>query len=143
VLKPTEKRIEFMKEKDNVIYSLPYYLASDTIQRMVLHHTAMITNHNAAILLEEPESHAFPFYTKILAETISRNIKNQFFLTTHNPYFLLTLIEKTPVTDLAVFLVEMKDYQTKAILLTERDLQEFLDKDIDIFFNLGSFSKLF
>lgn len=33
----------------------------------------------------------------------SNQERNQFFLTTHNPYFLSALIEKTAAADLAVF----------------------------------------
>ncbi len=136
VLKPPEQKIEFLKEKDNVIYSFPYYLSSDTIQHIVLYQTALLSNTNAVIFFEEPEAHSFPFYTKQFAESISRTTNNQFFISTHNPYFLLTLIEKTPIEELAVFLVKMAQDETQIKSISEKMLQKALDYDIDVFFNL-------
>jgi len=139
VLKPHEGRIEFQKEVEGVVYAFPYHLASDTLQRTVLYGVAVETNRGSVLLMEEPEAHAFPFYTKYLAERIARDTSNQYFLSTHNPYFLLTLVEKTPRSDLTVFWTDWKDYQTRVRPLKESELQEVLELDIDVFFNLDRF----
>ena len=87
--------------------------------------------------MEEPEAHAFPFYTKYSAELIALDDSNLYFITTHNPYFLLTLIEKTPKKDLAVYNTYYDGYQTKAKKLSEKKLQEVLD--LGHIFQLGRF----
>ncbi|MHA1431833.1 MAG: hypothetical protein ACTSRV_15795 [Candidatus Freyarchaeota archaeon] len=48
------------------------------------------------LVFEEPEAHAFPYYTKFLAEKIALDTSNQYFISTHNPYFLLSILEKAP-----------------------------------------------
>lgn len=52
------------------------------------------------LVLDEPEANTFPKFTKILAERIAGDDrKNQFFITTHNPYLLHSLIKKTSSDD--------------------------------------------
>jgi hypothetical protein len=46
------------------------------------------------MVLEEPETHAFPKHTKYLGELVALDKSNQYFISTHNPYFLLAVIEK-------------------------------------------------
>ena len=82
-------------ETEDILITYPYRTISDTFQRLIFYLSAILTNKNSIIAMEEPEAHAFPYYTKYLAELIALNEnKNQYFITTHNPYFLLTLIEK-------------------------------------------------
>lgn len=139
VLKPQERKIEIQKEIDEVIISHPYALTSDTIQRIIFHLVAIETNSDSIIVFEEPETHSFPFYTKILAERIALNKKNQFFISTHNPYFLLSLLEKSNKDDIAVFITALENYKTVAHVLSENDIQEILDSDIDPFLNIERF----
>ena len=98
IFKPHEKRIEVgMEPKEDVVISFPYFLVSDTLQRIVFHLTAIHSNKNSILAFEEPEAHAFPHYTKYLAERVALDKnENQYFISTHNPYFLLSILEKTP-----------------------------------------------
>lgn len=138
-IKPRENKLEIQRElEEGVIVSFPYTLVSDTIQRVIFYSAAVLTNKNSVIAMEEPEAHAFPYYTKYLAELIAMD-ENQYFITTHNPYFLLSLIEKTPKSDIAIFLTYYKDYQTKVKRLSEKELQEILDTGMDVFFNMQRF----
>lgn len=139
VLKPQERKIETQKEIEDVIISYPYSLVSDTLQRIIFHLLAIETNKDSNIIFEEPEAHAFPYYTKLLAETIAKDETNQYFISTHNPYFLLSLIEKSPKDDIRIFITYFRDYQTKVKTLSQVELSEALDLDMDIFFNLDRF----
>jgi len=140
VLKPQENKIEVQKEiEDNVIISYPYSLVSDTLQRVVFHLVAVETNKNSIIIFEEPEAHAFPYYTKFLAERIAFDETNQYFISTHNPYFLLSILEKTSVKNMGIFITYFEDYQTKVKSLKEEELSDILDLDASIFFNLDKF----
>jgi hypothetical protein len=139
VLKPQEFKIEVQKEVEDVIIGHPYSLVSDTLRRIVFHLMAVETNNDAIIIFEEPEAHAFPFYTKFLAERIALDKTNQYFISTHNPYFLFSLLEKTPETEVAIFITYLEEYQTKVKPLAGDDLREILDLDYSVFFNLDRF----
>ena len=89
--------------------------------------------------MEEPEVHAFPPFTKQLADRITISAENQFFISTHSPYLLNTLIENLSDDELSVFLVYYEDFQTKVHRMTAEDLKEVLDFSIDVFFNLDKF----
>lgn len=140
VLRPQENRIEVQKQLDDIIISYPYSLVSETLQRIVFYLTAIESNRDSILIFEEPESHAFPYYTKFLAEIIaSDKNKNQYFISTHNPYFLLSVLEKSPKDEIGIFVTYYKEYQTKVKLLSEKELQEVLDMGIDLFFNIDRF----
>lgn len=137
-LRPQENKIEVLKRLEGITVSYPYSLSSDTLQRIIFHLFAVLTNKDSVITFEEPESHAFPYYTKYFAETIALEERNnQFFISTHNPYFLLPLLEKSPKEDVAVTIAYYEDYQTKVKPLNDKEIQEITD--IDIFSNLDRF----
>jgi AAA15 family ATPase/GTPase len=140
VLKPQENKIEVQKEIEDIIISYPYSLVSDTLQRIIFHLVAIETNKDSVIVFEEPEAHAFPYYTKFLAERIALDKNNnQYFITTHNPYLLLSILEKTHKDDIAIFITFFEDYQTKVKPLSEKGKKEILDAEIDVFFNIERF----
>jgi len=137
VVEPVEKVLKVQKELEDIVISLPYSLTSETLQRLVFYITAIYSNRKSILAFEEPEAHAFPYYTKYLAEmmALDRN-ENQYMVSTHNPYFLLSLIEKTPKEDLAVFCTYVKNFQTKLKALTEKDIEDVSKSGIDLFFNI-------
>lgn len=136
-LKPTENDLSVSKFKDQEIYSYPYFSISETLQRVIFYNLAIMSNEESTLLFDEPESNTFPFYTKYLAERIALDETNQFFITTHNPYLLLSLIEKTPMNQLNVCIVTMKDYQTEVKQLNENQISKVLDLNSDVFFNFN------
>ena len=136
VLKPVEKRLEVEKEYEDVVISYPYSLLSDTLQRLIFHLVAVESNEGSVIAFEEPEAHSFPYYTKFLAERIARDAKNQYFISTHNPYLLLPILEKAPSRDVAVFVTYYRDHQTKVKELSEEEKEEILGLELDVFFNI-------
>jgi len=140
VFRPHEGKIEILKEIEDVYFSLPYSLASETLQRLVFYLAAIYSNTKSILTFEEPEAHAFPFYTKYLAERIAmeRN-ENQYFIATHNPYFLTSILQKTPSEQVAIFVTDFKHYETKVKPLTKRQKEEVLEMEEDVFFNLDKF----
>jgi len=135
-LKPTENELLITKDVNDELYSYPWMSVSETLRRVVFYMAVLETNHDASLLLDEPESNTFPFYTKYLAERIALDETNQFFLTTHNPYFLSSIVEKTPAKDLQVFVTTMDKFETRVKPLAEKRLPELLELDSDAFFNL-------
>jgi len=140
VFKPPEGRIEVQKDLEDIIVSIPYALSSETLQRIAFYLAAIYSNKDSVISFEEPEAHAFPYYTKYLAEKIALDkTNNQYFIATHNPYFLISLIEKTPKDEIATFVTYFKDYQTKTKALSENDIERALGMGSDLFFNINQF----
>jgi predicted ATPase len=138
MLKVQDHEIEMAKDTGELLFSYPYVTISDTLKRMIFYVTAIKSNKDSTIIFEEPESNSFPFYTKDLAEKIGQDPgNNQYFLSTHNPYFLEPLVEKTPSDDMAVFLVHFKDYETRVKNLGDDNLSELLE--MDPFLNLDRF----
>lgn len=129
VMKPHEKAFEMQKHQDGVVTAYPYAMSSDTLQRMLFYHAAMESNKNAVLIFEEPEAHAFPYYTKHLGESIALGDSNQYFIATHNPYLLSAIVEKAPRSDVAVFATYYRDFETQARLLTDEELSRLLDAD--------------
>jgi AAA15 family ATPase/GTPase len=141
MIKPTENDFSMAKDVNDELYSYPYPAISETLQRIVFYSLAIETNKGATIVLDEPESNTFPMYTKQLAEMIALDSNNQYFIATHNPYLLDSLVSKTPKKDLAVFLTTMKGYQTIAIEISNANLSKLLDKGVDFYFNLDKLVK--
>jgi predicted ATPase len=137
VLKPQERTFEIQKQVDDLVFSYPYILTSDTLQRIIFYMIAMESNKNSTLVFEEPESHSFPYYTKYLGERIAFDETNQYFIATHNPYLLLSILEKAHKNSVNVFVTYFRDYQTKVISLTDEQMSELMD--YDPFFNLDSF----
>jgi AAA15 family ATPase/GTPase len=128
-LKPAENDINMSKLVDEEIYSYPYYTISETMQRVVFYMLAMKTN----------KSNTFPFYTKFLAESIALDDTNQFFITTHNPYLLGSLIQKSKLKDINIVVVRMKDYKTEAFQIKSEKIKDMLSEGGDVFFDLSKF----
>lgn len=139
MLKSRERAFSIVKQIDNKLISYPYSSTSDTLQRIIFFTIAMESNHNSTLIFEEPESFAFPYYTKYLGERIAFDESNQYFISTHNPYLLLAILEKTSKDSVNVFITYLKDYETKVKALTDEEIPVLMYEDTDPFFNLGYF----
>ena len=103
---------------------------------MIFFTLAIETNSNRVLVFDEPEAHSFPPYTKTLAERIALDDHgNQFFLTTHSPYMLDSLLSKTPASDLNVVLCRMENFETKAYPLNQEQIDQIKEWSMDAFFN--------
>ena len=140
VLEEAESKIKILKKTATKPILHPYASLSDTFQRIIFYLCAIKSNKNSILIFEEPEAHSFPYYTKILAETVVLdNSNNQYFISTHNPYFVLSILEKTPIEQLAVFITYLENFQTKINELSEEQKEEILEGKVDVFFNIERF----
>jgi len=128
-----EGKLEIAKLTDGVVISHPYILLSETLRRIIFHLSAVETNKGSIIVFEEPEAHAFPYYTKYISEVIAHDNENQYFISTHNPYFLIPLLEKSE-EDVHVFVTYMENYETKVKQLSRDKITEIVEEEKDIFF---------
>jgi AAA15 family ATPase/GTPase len=131
-------RLSEVRRDEILDYNLE--LLSDSLKRLFFYGAILITSQGAALVLDEPDVYAFPPYPKTLGEMIAGDSSNQFFLTTHNPYFLTGIIEKTPAEDLALF-VCYRDSEggTKSKLLTYEEIEQVIEQGASVFFNLDVF----
>jgi AAA15 family ATPase/GTPase len=136
-MKPQESVFELQKQTGDLVFSFPYALTSDTLQRIIFYTVAIASNEDSVLVFEEPESNAFPYYTKYLRERIAVDKTNQFFIATHNPYLLSAVIEKARKEDVQVLVTYFKDFQTRVKPLTPDQVVELMEADP--FFNLDRF----
>jgi predicted ATPase len=132
-------RLSEIRQDEILDYNLD--LLSDSMKRFFFYAAILQTSHESALVFDEPDVYAFPPYPKKLGEMIAADETNQFFLTTHNPYLLTALAEKTPSDQLAVF-VAFRDEEhgaTAATRLSSRQVSELVELGAAIFFNLSDF----
>jgi AAA15 family ATPase/GTPase len=133
------RKFEIEKKVDAYVYRYPYSSIADTFQRLVFYYAVIDSNKGSILILEEPEVHSFPPYTKQLADRIIASKGNQFFLTTHSPYMLQNLVSDLDFQELGVYITYYENYQTKIKALSQADLKRVLDFGIDLYFNLDQF----
>jgi hypothetical protein len=130
VVKPHEHTLEAQKPSEGIVVSFPYSIVSETLQRMVFYSVAIESSRDATLVFEEPEAHAFPYYTKQFGERVALDERgNQFFIATHNPYLLTAVMEKAPAHEVAVFATSYHDYETRVKRLSEGELERLFEQD--------------
>jgi hypothetical protein len=136
-----ESKFEIEKKVDG--YVNKYHLSSvaDTFLRLIFYFAAIDSNKDSILILEEPEVHSFPPYTKQLSDRIIDSKENQFFITTHSPYLLQNLISNLDSSELNVFITYFENYQTKIKKLSDKELKQASDFSVDLFYNLSNFVK--
>lgn len=138
-LRRNENKIELAKDVKGLLISHSLTVVAETFIQLMKILSAVKTNMNSTLIFEEPETHLFPYYSKLLAESITQDKKNnQFFISTHNPYFLNSLIEKTSPENLNVSIVYFRKHKTQIKTLSKNELREILSHD-DVFLNLDSY----
>lgn len=139
MLREIDEKIEFLRDAKGKLITIPFSLIAETFQQLFLIIAAIETNEDSIIVIEEPETHVFPKYTKKIAEMIAKNEKsNQFFISTHNPYFLISLIEKAKEKDVSIFAVEFVNNETQVKKLDNTDIKLLLEGE-DPFFNIRKY----
>jgi len=127
---------------DETIYLIPFYQMADTLQRLIFHKAAIMSNEDTVLLFEEPEAHMFPPYIrKFTGDVIfDKGRGNQFFISTHSPFVVNDFLEDAR-EELSVFLVGLKDGETIIKRLSDEELAEVYEYGVDLFFNLESYLK--
>ena len=141
IIKSPENILEIHIKDGMIANSIPMNLIADTLQRIIFYLTAIKSNSGSVILFEEPETHSFPPYTNMLADRIAKSNTNQFFITTHSPYLLNTLLDETPKDEIGVFITGYENHKTTLRQLTEEELTHALDYGIDLFYNYEKYLK--
>ncbi len=139
-IEKSELRLQKYTSEDTIL-SIPYELVADTIQRILFYSAAILSNENSILLFEEPEAHLFPPYIKRMIANISNDERgNQYFINTHSPYVLETLIEDKEIRDqLSIYIVYHKGGESKIKRVDDKQLIRIAQYGNDLFFNLENF----
>lgn len=132
------REIKAMKENGLDVFLVPFSSLADSLQRLIFYKAAIESNRNKVLCFEEPEAHTFPPYISNVVNDIITSQSNQFFITTHSPYVMSSLLESAGV-DLAVYVVDMKNNTTTVTRLTDNQLQDAYDNGMDMFYNLEAY----
>lgn len=140
VLDIQNNQLEIQKREDGIVIKTPYALVADTLRRYIYYYAAILSNRNGILLLEEPEAHSFPPYIRAMTERIIESSENnQFFIATHSPYLLNTIIQEVKPGDLRIWVATFENYETAVKQLTDDDIDQLSNYGVDIFFNLNWF----
>ncbi len=132
------RQIKAMRENGLDMFLVPFSSLADSLQRLIFYKAAIESNRDKVICFEEPEAHTFPPYVSTIVNDIIAADSNQFFITTHSPYVMGSLLESAG-QDLAVYVVDMQDNATTVKRLTDEMLQKAYDNGMDMFFNLEAY----
>jgi AAA15 family ATPase/GTPase len=131
-------RLSEVREDEILDYNLD--LLSDSLKRLFFYSAVILTSEDVTLVMDEPDVFAFPPYPKLLGEMIGADTSNQFFLTTHNPYFLAGIAGKTPADKLALFVCFRDPEGSTAVkLLGAEDISRIIELGANVFFNLDEF----
>ena len=143
VYKDETKEFEILKSVNRNITLFPYSSMADTFQRLFFYLAAIESNKNTTLLFEEPEAHSYPPYIWQLANRIAHDSHNQYFISTHSPFIIETLLQELKNDEINVWVTGFENYETKIHVLQANDLQEMYDMGADaVFFNMAKFEKV-
>ena len=137
-----EQKFTILKRTPSGIFSIPYDLIADTLQRVIFYKASIISNKETVLLFEEPEAHMFPPYiSKFTAEVMYDENKNQFFIATHSPYVLNDFISDLDIEELALFIVTYDKVNGETIIhrMSDIEVHEAYQFGYDFFMNINQF----
>ena len=139
----TDKKFSILKSlSDEVIFTIPYELVADTLQRLIFYKTAILCNKDSVLLFEEPEAHMFPPYiSKFTSDIVYDENSNQFFITTHSPFVINDFMENLRKDDYSLYTVGYSKETGETLIrrMTDEELHEIYQYGVDIFLNLENF----
>lgn len=135
----SELRI-FKEYQDGTVFSLPYSMIADTLQRLIFYKTAILSNHNSVLLFEEPEAHCFePYILEFTNEVKFNENNNQFFIVTHSDFIIQEFLrDEESKNDLQIYLVNNVDGETKVKKLDKKNNDDVYEYGMNVFFNFDS-----
>lgn len=139
LLDRSSEGIMLIKElEDGSVLKIPYHQIADTLKRLIFYKAAIVSNDDAILLFEEPESHMFPPYIGKFTSDIWYKKSNQYFIGTHSPFVLNDFLENAR-EELAIYIVDFKNGETIIKRMTDEEIHEAYQYGMDLFFNLESY----
>ncbi len=130
------------KTTESGIFTIPYSMVADTLQRVIFYKAAILSNKEKVLLFEEPEAHMFPPYiSKFTSDIIHDENNNQYFLATHSPFVMNDLILNVEKDELAIYIVSYQKESGETLIhrMDEEDVNEAYQFGYDFFMNINNF----
>jgi predicted ATPase len=139
----SSKKLRLFKELGHgFIFEFSFSQIADTLQKLIFHLAACISNKDSILLFEEPEAHMFPPYiSKLTSNIIYDENNNQYFIATHSPFVLNDFMEDMDKEDLSIYAIGLKDGATVIRRLSDEEITEVYQYGVDLFFNLEDYLK--
>lgn len=127
----------FKEYQDGTVFTLPYNMIADTLQRLIFYKTAIMSNQDSVLLFEEPEAHCFEPYILEFTNDIKYNENNnQFFIVTHSDFIIQELLrDEESKNNTQIFLVNNVDGETKIKKLDAKKNEYVYEYGMNVFFN--------
>lgn len=138
--------IRFKKEAINGGFpiSFSYNEIADTLQRLIFHLTAIMSNKDSVLLFEEPEANCYEPYILDITNAIKYDEhNNQYFIVTHSDYIVKEFLrdEKTR-NETNIYLVGLDDDGSTIVRLADRKISEDVyEYGTNVFFNYDALWK--
>jgi hypothetical protein len=123
--------------KSRAIKEITFRSLSEPLQRFIFYLTAVHHNRWMVVAIDDLDP-VYPSFSDGIADAIATNRFNQYFISTHDPYFLLRILTRVPSDELNVFGIKLEGGETEVRTLTEELEETILAKDSDAFFGLVS-----
>lgn len=138
VFDKSSQSLKIMQSEKKDIFLIPYNSMADTLQRVIFYKAAIVSNHDAVLLFEEPKAHSFPPYITHVTQEMLYRKDNQYFIATHSPFILNDLLENSR-EEISVFNTNYSRHQTEVRKLTEKELTDIFQNGVDLFTNNESY----
>lgn len=136
----SNQNFTILKMIGNDVFSIPFTMIADTLQRLIFHKAAIQTNKDSVLLFEEPEAHCFEPYIMEITNAIKNDENNnQFFIVTHSQYVIDELLrDEESRKNTNIYLVNSENNETKVKLLNEEISKDVYQNGLNVFFNFKS-----
>jgi AAA15 family ATPase/GTPase len=130
----------FKEYQDGTVFTLPYNMIADTLQRLIFYKAAIMSNKNTVLLFEEPEAHCFEPYILEFTNAIKYDKNdNQYFIVTHSDYIIQEFLrEEESKQKTNIYLVNNVDGETQVKLLDKAKNDDVYEYGMNLFFNFES-----
>lgn len=130
----------FKEYEDGTVFTLPYNMIADTLQRLIFYKTAIMSNQDSVLLFEEPEAHCFePYILEFTNEVKYNENNNQFFMVTHSDFIIQEFLrDEESKNNLQIYLVNNIDGKTEIKKLDKENNDDVYEYGMNVFFNFDS-----
>lgn len=130
----------FREYQDGTVFTLPYNMIAETLQRLIFYKVAIMSNKNSVLLFEEPEAHCFePYILEFTNDVKNDENKNQFFIVTHSDFIVKEFLrDEESKENTNIYLVNNVDGETQVKLLEKDKNEDVYEYGMNVFFNFES-----
>jgi AAA15 family ATPase/GTPase len=130
----------FKEYQDGTVFTLPYEMIADTIQRLIFYKAAIMSNKETVLLFEEPEAHCFePYILEFTNDVKYDENDNQFFIVTHSDFIIKEFLrDEESKENTNIYLVNNIDGETQVKLLEKDKNEDVYEYGMNVFFNFES-----